>query len=452
MSKPIAPLYEALTTHVSQNRASFHTPGHKGHADLLNPLHILHHDLTELPDTASLYDGNDSIEQAEDFAAQGFGASQTLFSAGGCTLCIQTMLLLGAGAGTRVIFARNSHRSAIHAAALLGIEPVWAWPSPDGDGQITALDIAQCVNSCDNIQAVYVTSPDYYGRLADIPAIASVCRHKQLPLLVDNAHGSHLGAFDLHPLALGASITADSAHKTLPVLTGGAMLHIGADCSCDRSEAKAAMAFFGSTSPSFPVLASLDLARSWWVQEGKKAYRQTADVVRQLQRTAKQADIRVDVNELRDPARLTLDTLSIGIDGIGAASFFRSQGCEPEYADGRYIVFIITPFNTEEELQRLESAIRGLAVAKQHGQLNNHNARFAYTYAGSKPRFSLAPREALLAPSETIAVSDAVGRISARAVCPCPPGIAAVVPGEIIDGQAAEKLSQCGFQKLVVLK
>ncbi len=124
--------------------------------------------------------------------------------------------------------ARNSHRSAVNAAALLDLDPVWIWPEK---GRVSPQSVDHILKTTPDIRAVYVTSPDYRGILCDIPALAAVCRTYGVPLLVDNAHGSHLGAFGLHPLALGADMTADSAHKTLPVLTGGAMLHLsGVPC------------------------------------------------------------------------------------------------------------------------------------------------------------------------------------------------------------------------------
>ena len=217
------PLLEALLRHREKGRVSFHTPGHKGKDSLLAPLLSLELDLTELPDTGSLYDGGDAIEQSERRAASAFGAARTLYSAGGCTLCIQTMLLLGAGPGSRVLMARNSHRSAVNAAALLDLDPVWIWPE---QGRISPQQVDAMLKNDRDIRSVYITSPDYRGILCDIPALAAVCRKYSVHLLVDNAHGSHLGAFGRHPLALGADMTADSAHKTLPVLTGGAMLHL----------------------------------------------------------------------------------------------------------------------------------------------------------------------------------------------------------------------------------
>ncbi len=449
------PIYEMLSRYTAKGRASFHTPGHKSRADLLGALQSLSYDLTELPDTSCLFDagGTDAIEQAECMAADVFGSQLTLFSAGGCTLCIQTMLLLSKSQGKRVLFARNSHISAVHTAALLGICPVWIWPSGQ-NYQITCSDIEKALASYPDVRTVFITSPDYYGNIADIRTIASLCRRKGAMLIVDNAHGSHLGAFGMHPLSLGADMTADSCHKTLPVLTGGAMLHINhlREHGIDRSRAKAAMMMFGSTSPSFPVLASLDLARDWWQRAGNQAYQLTAESVEQLARKALNNEIGVLRGKLNDPTRLTLDIGAMGIEGMTAAQFFREKGCEPEYSDSRFVVFIVTPFNTPDELSQLSEAINQFPVNLRRERFIKCAQTMPEYFDGMPPKTVLSPREALLSPCETVNADSAAGRIAARAVCPCPPGVAAVVPGEIISRDTAEYLSFFGFKRLTVVK
>lgn len=412
-------------------------------------------DLTELPDTGSLYDGGDVIEQAERLAAAAFGARETLFSAGGCTLCIQTMLLLGAGAGGRVLMSRTAHRSAVHAAVLLGLEPVWLWPEQDAAGVLPpeAEEAERALTADPGIRAVYVTSPDYAGNLCDIPAFAAVCRRHGVPLLVDNAHGSHLGAFGRHPLALGADLTADSAHKTLPVLTGGAMLHIGHTpfaAGITRAAAKSAMALFGSTSPSFPVLASLDLARDWWEREGPAAFRRVAEITAGLRRIAAGQNMEAYAGRgLRDPSRLTLDFAADGRDAAAAAEWFRRQGCEPEYADNRYLVFILTPGNTDGDFARLERALKALPQAELPA---TDRPPFPLFAPEARPQTAMPPREAVLSAAEEIPMTAAAGRIAARSVCPCPPGVPAIVPGERFTPALTQALAACGHASAAVCR
>ena len=258
-----APLYQALQEHRAKQRASFHTPGHKN-SPLALPDGLYALDFTELPDTDSLFEASGAIREAELAAARLFGARRTLISAGGCSLCIQAMLRLALPQGGQAVCGRVVHRSAVNAMALLDLEPVWAPNSTAG--------ILKKLEQTPQAGAVYVTSPSYYGQLMDLPALAEACKRRGIPLLVDNAHGAHLAFTEprLHPLQLGASMTACSAHKTLGVLTGGAWLNIADERYCGG--AKQAMSLFASTSPNYMVMASLDWARAWLEEHAALAY------------------------------------------------------------------------------------------------------------------------------------------------------------------------------------
>lgn len=425
-----APLYRALRRHVALGRASFHTPGHKGNPAAL-PGGLLQLDLTELPDTDSLYEADGPIREAENRAAALFGTARTCLSAGGCTLCIQAMFRLAAPAGGRVVCSRTVHRSAVNAMALLGIEPVWAMPGR----------LLQTIRQTPNLRAVYVTSPNYYGQLLDIGAVSAACRARKIPLLVDCAHGAHLMFTEpkLHPLLFGADMTADSAHKTLNVLTGGAWLNIRNPAYA--AGAKQAMALFGSTSPSYPVMASLDLAREW-LETHRSAFPPLEEKVRRLRSLAGERGIGLPAGPA-DPTRITLRTASIGLTGTRAAEFFRQNGVEPEYADSEFVVLIATPFNTDEDFERLARAVRALPAGEP---LPERPA------LPPLPKAAAGLREAVLAPAETVPLSAAEGRIAAEAACPCPPGVPVVMPGEYLSKEAAEFLRGYGFSELKVLK
>ncbi len=430
-----APLYSALVRHREKGRASFHTPGHKNSPRALPPdLYAL--DFTELPDTDSLFEASGPILEAEKRAAALFGAARTCFSAGGCTLCIQAMLRLAAPQGGRVLCSRVVHRSAVNAMALLGIEPVWAMPG----------DIAAEVDRHPEIRAVYVTSPDYYGRLLDIPAVAARCRAHGIPLLVDNAHGTHLMFTrpKLHPLFLGASMTADSAHKTLGVLTGGAWLQIGDGAYA--AGAKSAMALFGSTSPAYPVMASLDLAREW-LETHPDAFVSLQGAAEDIRRAAVSKGIALPEGSC-DPTRIALDVSSIGLTGTQAAERFRAAGVEPEYADSSFVVLIPSPFNGEEDFMRLKKAVLSLpAGAPFSHEADRVRAPFPPITPAAVPL-----REALLTETKTVSLQNACGEIAAEAACPCPPGVPAVMPGERIAKEAVDFLRGYGFFQIKVLK
>ena len=441
----MTPLYTALLEHQRKSRSPFHTPGHKS-SPLALPPGLLSLDYTELPDTDSLYEADGPILAAEQAAARLFGVPRTLFSAGGCTLCIQAMLRLAAPHGGKVVFGRVLHRSAVSAMALLGLTPVWVMPRADAGGglpgRVAAEDVEDALRRNPDAKAVFLTSPDYYGVLSDIRAISAVCRAHGVPLLVDNAHGTHLRFLkrDLHPVSLGASASACSAHKTLPVLTGGAWLNLA-----DRSlipGAKEAMALFGSTSPSYPVMASLDLCRAWLEEHGRAAFSALEERVGRVRRLADQSGFPSPEGPC-DPVRLTLRTAKAGIRGTDAAEQLRERGVEPEFADAAQVVLIPSPFNTEGDFARLE---RALPALRRGGELPVPAA------LPPLPEAAVSPREAVFARHEEIPLSRAAGRVAADIACPCPPGVPAVMPGEKITAEAAEFLSGYGFFTVKVIK
>ncbi|WP_306569355.1 aminotransferase class I/II-fold pyridoxal phosphate-dependent enzyme [Faecalispora jeddahensis] len=440
------PLYTALLEHRQKNRASFHTPGHKNVPGALPP-DLLSLDFTELPDTDSLFEAEGAILAAEQRAARLFGAKRTLFSAGGCTLCLQAMLYLAAPRGGTILFDRVLHRSVVHTMALLDITPVWILPRPTAGrglpGRVDSRDVLSALQEHPDAKAVFLTSPDYYGVLADIPAISAVCRKVGIPLLVDNAHGTHLAFLkkNLHPLFLGASATACSAHKTLPVLTGGAWLNLAEPSFVP--DAKRAMALFGSTSPSYPVMASLDLARAWLEENGHAAFAALEDRVSTVRELAARQGIPSPEGDC-DPVRLTLRTAEAGILGTDAAELLRKHGIEPEYADAAQVVLITTPFNSESDFQRLETAIRALRPGKAIAE--------AAPALPALPPMLLTPRQALLSPAEELPLAAAVGRIAAETACPCPPGVPVVMPGEKITDEIADFLRGYGIFSLKVVK
>lgn len=438
------PLYTALREHFEKKQASFHTPGHKGR---FLPKDLYDLDLTELPDTDSLFESDGCIRAAEEAARELFYSRATYFSAGGCTLCIQAMFRLAAPQGGKVISSRVIHRSAVNTMALLGIEPVWVRPRPDAGpclaGRLHLEDVEKALAENPDAKAVYVTSPDYYGVLADIQGLSAVCHAHGVPLLVDNAHGTHLALLGKHPLALGADLTACSAHKTLPVLTGGAFLNIG-DTEISRKlnfaeRAKEAMALFGSTSPAYPVMVSLDLARAWAMEQGKEAWEELAVRMAKIKEIAREKGLLLPLGET-DPTRLAIGTLPAGMTGEEAGDFFREKGVEPEHEDGGYLVCIATPFNTEEELDRLEMAVKALPDACTEAEET--------PALPSLPPVRRMPREAVLAFQEAVPLEKAVGRVAGEAACPCPPGVPIVMPGEEITAECAAFLAKYQLKEI----
>ena len=252
------PICDFVRRYADEERVRLHMPGHKGKPRLgCEGL-----DITEIPGADDLYHPRGIIAESEENASRLFGFP-TFYSTEGSSLCIRAMLFLALAGkkNRRVLAGRNAHKTFLHTAVLLDFEISWLWPEgerrlescPISAGQVERAILAEAEPPA----AVYLTSPDYLGNTLDITSISAVCRRYGVLLLVDNAHGAYLKFLSRHPMDLGADMCCDSAHKTLPVLTGGAYLHVTKEFA---GGVKDAMALFGSTSPSYLILQSLDMA------------------------------------------------------------------------------------------------------------------------------------------------------------------------------------------------
>ena len=422
----------------------FHMPGHKGNFPAFRLTDIQRFDLTEIAGADSLYQANGAIRQLERQIADFYGVSDTVISAGGCTLCIQTMLAAALNPGDEVIAVRNAHVSFINSCILLGITPHWVFPKYSDtagvSGTVEPSQIAEAVSAFPHAKAVYLTSPDYLGRIADIAQISEICRRNGLLLLVDNAHGAALVLSEQqHPMTLGADLCCDSAHKTLPVFTGGAFLHLSDGFSADALKDK--MALFGSTSPSYLIMLSIELCMEWLKEEGKAAYLQTTRQIKCLKEQCRSKKIPI-IDGPSDPFRLSLSTGAAGYSDDRAGAYFRSHQIEPEYIGGGYSVFMASPFNTSTDWERLDSAIAQLDMQPI--------SPVPFTY--DPPEVILSPREAAFSLSESVSVQSADGRIAAQTAISCPPGVPIVIPGEKINAQVENILKNSGFFMVKVVK
>lgn len=427
------PLRRAAEEYLAKNRARFHMPGHKG-TDLPPFGYISRYDLTEIPGLDSLYEASGPIAETEARYAKLYEASGTLLSAGGATLCIQTMLTLALRPGDTVLCARGVHTAAVNTMALLDLRPAWFIPETDDTtglaGAVNAMQVEAALAEHPDAAAVYLTSPDYFGVLCNIAAISAVCKRRGVPLLVDNAHGAHLKFLtpDRHPITLGADLCCDSPHKTLPVLTGGALLHIGNPRFL--ADARRKMGLFGSTSPSYLILLSLDAALPWLEGRAPDDLAAVAARVRDLESFALAGGFLIP-SDVRDPLHF-----SIGFEPLGyTAETFRAHlaryGVEPEYISGDFCVFLAGVRNTAEDFALLRDMLE--TAGRTQSARGASPIRERRADVQELPKQVLTVREAALAPSETIPASKAAGRVCAGTVTPCPPGIPLAVPGELLD-------------------
>ena len=438
------PVCDFVAAYEQSGIARLHMPGHKGKG----PLGCEGRDITEIAGADSLYEAGGVIAQSEQNAAALFGAKATFYSAGGSSQCIGAMLCLALQKSkSRVVLAaRNAHKSFLHAAALLDADVRWLWPQP--------YSLLRCPVTPDMLEAalaalpeapaaVYVTSPDYLGNVQPVSQLAEVCHARGVPLLVDNAHGAYLHFLPkpAHPLDEGADLCCDSAHKTLPVLTGGAYLHLGHGIlSAEEGEVRAALSLFGSTSPSYLILQSLDACNRYLAGEARPRLAACVKTVAVLKADLAAQGWTVAESE---SLKVTVHASKRGWRGDALANFLRRKGVECEYADPDYLVLMISPQNSAEDLEKVRGALAGAGQGSNVFQTPPQMAR---------PRQAMPIRTALLAPAEEVPVAAAAGRVCAAPTVGCPPAVPVAVSGEVIGPDAAAVFDYYGIKTLRVVR
>ena len=440
------PVLDFVRRYAASDTARFHMPGHKGRGIL----GCESWDITEVQGADALYEADGIIARSEANTTALFGSRRTLYSTEGSSQCIRAMLYLALmnrreGNPPVVVAARNAHKAFVYAAALLDLEVVWLWPEESRSlcgCPISAEQLERTLEGMDAPPAaVYLTSPDYLGGIADISALAEVCHRHGTLLAVDNAHGAYLRFLQpsRHPLDLGADLCCDSAHKTLPVLTGGAYLHIGRNAPEGLADhAKAALALFGSTSPSYLTLASLDGCNGLLAGDYPARLAESAARIRGLKERLAAANWQVEPS---DPLRLTLRSPA-GVTGTELARRLREGGMECEYADDGFLVLMLTPDNRPEELEQLVSVL-GENRAPQA-------RREALPQARGEQVGSI--RQALFSPHEAVPAERSLGRICGAPTVSCPPAIPIAVSGELIGAEAVALFRRYGVAQVDVLK
>ena len=437
-----APFYNKIKQYAEDKSVRrFHMPGHKGKADLgFDP--IMKYDVTEVERTDNLYFPQDSLIEAEKLAAKLFDVKTTIFCAGGATLGNQTALSFFQK--KKVLFERNIHISAFNATMLLDIEPVFVYNKTDRETgvvlPIEANDIETALEKNNDISAVFLTSPNYYGLCTDCEEIKKICNSYGVTLIVDNSHGAHLkfAGNENDEATKGnhcADIIIDSAHKTLPVLTGGAFIHFNIDVN--REDVCARMLAFGSTSPSFLILSSLDFARAW-CEENREKFKATRKKIEEMKQRLKNNGITVVSSKIYDPLRLCI--AASNADEIDEE--LQKRSIIPEMCSGQCVVFMFSPFNSEDEIDLLEKTLIELSPK---APMKTEDFSFP------KTNFVCSPKDAYFGQTAEIDVKNAVGRTAARSVIPYPPGVPILFPGEQITEQTANYLIKRKTEKVKVI-
>lgn len=399
----------------------FHMPGHKGIPidDYQN--NLIQHDITELRDTDNLYDPiqNGGIRQLMEYARNLYGSANTILSAGGATLCIQTaiMSVVRTYGKKRIMCDRRCHKSVINTLILCDVEPIW-------------VDAAYPIKFPSNISALIITSPDYYGNMFDVKSISESCHENNILLICDNAHGSHLIYYNggyLHPIKNNADIVIDSLHKTLPAMTGAALLHTN---YCVSEEILlSSLRLFASTSPSYPISMSIYSCLKYM-----KNYQ--PDLVIECKIKLRNIGYNVLDGELYDPFRICINLKNAG----DLYNYLYDNDVVCEFFDVNNVIIIPSIMNTIDDFNRLIdlcARFTPLSCDKTEQQI----------YI---PKKLISPREAVINPYKIIDINEALNQICAEIIAPYPPGIPLIVPGELMDEYIIGKLKYYGYNQIKI--
>jgi arginine decarboxylase len=455
------PLLDALKACIAHAHAPFYTPGHKRGEGISQPLADLFGkavfcaDLTELANLDNLFAPQGVIQKAQQLAAEAFGASQTWFLVNGSTCGVEAAILATCGTGDKIILPRNVHSSAIAGLILSGAIPIFLNPEYDPvldiAHSITPEAVQAALQQHPDVKAVLIVYPTYYGVCGNLRAIAQITHQYNIPLLVDEAHGAHFtfhGELPTSALAAGADLTVQSIHKVLSAMTQASMLHVqGHKIDIDR--VNKALQLVQSTSPSYVLLASLDAARQQMALSGTALMSRTLQLADTASKRISQIP-KLSVLEMSSSGFVALDRtrLTVTVSGLGLTGFEAEEildeklGVTAEFSSLRNLTFIISLGNTQTDIDQLVQSFTTLAQAYRQTNLTIkspilHNLFSNFEYSGQ-----ISPREAFFAVSETLPLEQTSDRICAEIVCPYPPGIPVLMPGEVITKECITYLLQ----------
>jgi arginine/lysine/ornithine decarboxylase len=449
------PLISQIKHFVNNPDIPFYAPGHKQGRGISLELanlfgkNLFKADLPELPDLDNLFAPEGVIQEARELAAEAFGADETWFLVNGSTCGIVAAILAVCGPGDKIILQRNVHKSAIAGLILSGTIPVFLNPEYDPEIDlslaITPESVEKALQQHPDTRAVFVVYPTYHGICDDLEAIARITDRYNIPLIVDEAHGAHFAFHeDLPPsaLSLGADLAIQSTHKTLGALSQASMLHRRGN-RIDAERINNALQLVETTSPSYLLLASLDGARKQMATEGRDLLSNTLELAgiarREIQKIPGLSvlDFPAPVAGCRwfDRTRLTVIVKGLGLTGYEVDDLLRERwNVTAELPSLQHITFLLSIGDRPDPIEKLVAALQELA-----GEFRGKNISSVI----SAPEIAasvLSPREAFFAPKETVSREQAVNRISAELICPYPPGIPVLLPGEIISIESLDYL------------
>ncbi|MCG0277357.1 MAG: aminotransferase class I/II-fold pyridoxal phosphate-dependent enzyme [Thermanaeromonas sp.] len=436
---------------------SWHTPGHKGGAGAAAEFRtrlgrgVFQADLTELPELDNLYYPEGPIREAQERAAAFFGAGRTFFLVNGATSGIASVILATCRPGDKVLVPRYAHRSVWSGLILSGSRPVYlkgCWLSTLGlPLGVTPGEVEEALALHKGVKLLVLVHPTYEGLVPPTGRLVKLAHRYKVQVLVDAAHGSHFGLDDRlppSPLKLGADYVVHGTHKTLGAFTQAAMLHLRA--GLDGDGVAEALRLLQTSSPSYLLLASLDMARYVAELKGYKLWAKAVDRALKLRQRLRElglpcleeGDVVGEAAAGLDVTRLVIPTGPLGLSGEEAAAALRRLGHEMELARTRYVVAILTPGDDERSTG---SFLRALRTLRKEGAGRGSKPLEELPAGESLPPLAMTPREAFFARHRSVPVREAQGKIAAELVAPCPPGYVVVAPGEVLTPEIVDRLT-----------
>ncbi|MBD2177370.1 aminotransferase class V-fold PLP-dependent enzyme [Pseudanabaena sp. FACHB-1998] len=453
MNQNTVPLLAAAQQYLNIDHAPFYMPGHKRGQGIDREFMTLMGETMFRLDLPELPELEEAVNEAELLASEAYGSDRAWFLTNGSTCGIQAMLLATCGQGDKVLIGRNCHKAAIAGLVLNGATPIYLptdyLPEFDLDLGVSPETLEAFLNQHSDAKAVLLVSPNYFGVCGDLAKMAAIAHSFKVPLLVDAAHGAHLG---FHPdlpisaLQAGADLVVQSTHKVAGSLTQSSILHLQGD-RIAAEQVERALQILRSSSPNLLLLISLDVARRQMAIAGKAILTETI-------RLAQEARIRLNqIPDLRtfdqlqvpnlDPTRLTVMVDHLDITGFDADVYLHSQvDVMAEMPTLTQLVFILSLGNTQDDIDRL---IKGFAeLVRTKGKSKEEKIKTSINYQLPIPnhQLSITPREAYFAKSDRLPLEQAIGKISAESLCPYPPGIPLLCIGEEIT-RAVIEILQC---------
>lgn len=459
-----APIVEALKQAYDNPTYQFHIPGHTKGSGVLSEFKklvgrkALAVDTTdEFDNLGTLHPATGPIKEAQELAAKAFGAKKTFFLLNGSTAGNLALAMALTKKGQRVLTNRNCHRSVLTGLIISGAEPLWLVPKRFEDwgiwGYVTPESVEEMLQTHDNISMVWITNPTYEGVISDIKSISAICKRHKVPLIVDEAHAC-LWNFNKHlptpALQLGADAVVHSLHKTGGSMSQSSMLHIAENSMIDADAVEKALKLLHTTSPSLMLLASLDAARA--NLESDKGKKQLQRAINNAKYLRSEIDKLEHIHDLKPDFGYKTDVTKIfiradGLSGKRLESILEIEfNIEVESASDAGLLLLSNIGNTKSDMEYLVKCLK---------KIDKSNYSDIYYLENKKhmpmltPVIKMSLREAFYSEKETIPKDKAVGRISGEVIAECPPGIAVLLPGELITEAHLPYLTDYDFIEVI---